>query len=270
MQWIDATAKSDFSGLPPPMLPSAGDRIALFLDLDGTLVPFQPRPEDVHVDADVLGLLARLQHLLQGGLAVLTGRELGDLDRMLSPLRLAAGALHGLQCRDATGRVLRSNLPSRECAARIERACASALDALPGVRLERKAGVAFALHYRTAPAQAEAVYAAAEAIAADSAGRYRVQAGNCVAELKPVGADKGDALRTLLQTAPFRDRRPWMLGDDFTDEPALAMAERLGGVGVVVGDRRPSHASRALCSPAQARRWLARLARHLEHPEAAT
>lgn len=267
MHWIDAMASKRDAALPPPKLPAAGQRIALFLDLDGTLLPFQPRPEAVRVDDDMLGLLSRLQHLLQGGLAVLTGRDLRDLDRMLSPLQLPAGALHGLQCRDASGRV-RANLPSAECAARIERACVDALARLPGVHLERKGGVAFALHFRGAPEQAEAALAAAEAIAGESSGRYRVQVGNCVAELKPVGADKGDALRTLVQTAPFRDRRPWMFGDDFTDEPAFAMAERLGGLGVVVGGRRPSQASHALCSTAQARRWLARLARHLERLDA--
>jgi trehalose 6-phosphate phosphatase len=267
MQWIDAMASKRDAALPPPSLPAAGQRISVFLDLDGTLVPFQARPEQVRVDEDMLGLLSRLQHLLQGGLAVLTGRDLGDMDRMLSPLRLPAGALHGLQCRDAKGRV-RAKLPSAESAGRIERACADALATLPGVHLERKGGVAFALHYRTAREQERAALAAAEAIARESAGHYRVQAGNCVVELKPTGADKGDALRTLAHTAPFRDRRPWMLGDDLTDEPAFAMAESLGGVGVVVGGRRPSQASHALCSTAQARRWLARLVRHLERLDA--
>ena len=267
MQWIEAMSSKRDSALPPPKLPHVGDRIALFLDLDGTLLPFRERPEDVRVDDDMLGLLSRLQHLLHGGLAVLTGRDIRDLDRMLKPLRLPAGALHGLQCRDASGRV-RANLPSADCAGRIERACAVALAKLPGVHLERKGGVAFALHYRGAREQEDAVRAAADAIARESGGRYRVQAGNCVAELKPAGADKGDALLTLTQTAPFRDRRPWMLGDDFTDEPAFAMAERLGGFGVVVGGRRPSQASHALCSTAQARRWLARLARHLEREDA--
>ena len=147
MQWIEAMPGKRDSALPPPKLPHVGDPIALFLDLDGTLVPFRERPEDVRVDDDMLGLLSRLQHLLHGGLAVLTGRDIRDLDRMLKPLRLPAGALHGLQCRDASGRV-RANLPSADCAGRIERACAAALATLPGVHLERKGGVAFALHYR--------------------------------------------------------------------------------------------------------------------------
>ena len=56
-----------------------------------------------------------------------------------------------------------------------------------------------------------------------------------------------------------------MLGDDLTDEPAFAMAESLGGVGVIVGQRRPTCARHALSSPRHTGRWLAALATRLEH-----
>ena len=229
------------------LLPFAEQQLALFIDIDGTLIESQRRRRDFQLDSDLVFLLGRLQHLLGGAVAILSGRDLSDLDRLLSPLRLPAGALHGLQCRDSGGRV-RLQTPKPDCAARVEKACASLARALPGVRLERKARIAFALHHRDAPGQALAVREGAEAMA----------------ELKPVGADKGDALHMLANLPPFRDRRPLVLGDGLTDEPAFVMAERLGGAGVIVGERRPTRARHALTSPRHTARWLAGLAAHLE------
>jgi len=263
MQWIDSAADRAGLELPPRLLPFTDQPLALFVDIDGTLVDFVRRPQDVRLDPDLLGLLSRLQHLLDGAVAVLSGRELSDVDRLLSPLKLPAGALHGLQTRDALGRV-RSLLPPPAWATRIARECEEVAASLPGVWLERKAKVSFALHYRDAPSQGAAVLGAAARIAASSAGRYRLQAGNCVAELKPAGADKGDALQSLLAMPPFRGRAPLVLGDDLTDEPAFSMAEQLGGVGVIVGQRRPTAARHALTSPKHTGRWLAALATRLE------
>ena len=53
-----------------------------------------------------------------------------------------------------------------------------------------------------------------------------------------------------------------MLGDDLTDEYAFAMAQSLGGVGVVVGARQPSVAHYALAGVAESRAWLLELTRH--------
>ena len=268
MQWIDSASDRAGRQLPPRLLDHGDQPLALFVDIDGTLVDFARRPGDVRLDADLLCLLARLQHLLDGAVAVLSGRDLADVDRLLKPLVLPAGALHGLQCRDANGRV-RSLLPPAAWATRVGRECEALAESLPGVWLERKAAVAFALHYREAPSQGAAVLGGAARIAAASGGRYRLQPGNHVAELKPAGADKGDALASLLQAPPFRGRAPLVLGDDLTDEPAFAMAETLGGVGVIVGPRRPTAARHTLSSPKHTGRWLAALATRLEHAQGA-
>ena len=264
MQWIDSAVDRSGRELPPRLLEHSDQPLALFVDIDGTLVDFVRRPQDVRLDADLLCLLARLQHLLDGAVAVLSGRELADIDRLFKPLQLPAGALHGLQCRDGQGRV-RSLLPPAAWATRVGRECEMLAESIPGVWLERKAKVAFALHYRDAPEHGATVLGAASAIADASGGRYKLQPGNCVAELKPAGADTGDALATLLQTPPFRGRAPLMLGDDLTDEPAFAMAEKLGGIGVIVGARRPTCARHTLSSPRHTGRWLAALATRLEH-----
>ncbi|HYP80779.1 MAG TPA: trehalose-phosphatase, partial [Steroidobacteraceae bacterium] len=60
-------------------------RIGLFLDVDGTLLEFAPRPEEVRVDAATRTLLFRLQGLLQGALALVSGRSLQQLDELFHP-----------------------------------------------------------------------------------------------------------------------------------------------------------------------------------------
>ena len=85
----------------PPLLPF--DRIALFLDLDGTLIEIAPRPGDVAVPPGLLDLLDNLHSRLGGALAVVSGRPLDSIDRLLAPLHLPAAGTHGAELRDAAG-----------------------------------------------------------------------------------------------------------------------------------------------------------------------
>jgi trehalose 6-phosphate phosphatase len=54
----------------PPLFPL--DRIALFLDLDGTLIEIAPRPGDVVVPPTLLSLLESLHARTKGALAVVS------------------------------------------------------------------------------------------------------------------------------------------------------------------------------------------------------
>jgi trehalose 6-phosphate phosphatase len=247
------------SDLQPPPLPGAGESWALFLDIDGTLVGFEDDPALVAIGEPLQRLMPRLQSRLGGALAVLSGRCLAEVDALFEPLRLPAGALHGHEFRDSSGKfsVL---APPPDVAAQVGAQAREWAAALAGVTLESKGGIGFALHFRLAPEQARAAAEAAESIAHASAGAYEVQHGDCVAELKPVGADKGAALKRLMEHPPFRGRRPVMVGDDLTDELAFAVAEHLGGFGIVVGARRPTAARYCLSGPAGVHDWLDRLA----------
>src|SRR5688572_16649881 len=88
--------------LPPPKplrLPEA----ALFLDLDGTLAPIAARPQDVRPDARRTRLLDTLKEGLGGRLAVVSGRTLEDIDRILEGRIVCVSAVHGLVRRDCDG-----------------------------------------------------------------------------------------------------------------------------------------------------------------------
>ena len=75
------------------------DNVALFLDLDGTLFDIADVPADVSAPAGLSSTLAHLQRSLGGALAILTGRKIDEVDRLLAPARIAAAGVHGAELR---------------------------------------------------------------------------------------------------------------------------------------------------------------------------
>src|SRR5262245_42459304 len=137
---------------------------ALFLDVDGTLLDFAAKPDEVHVDGHILSLLARLQIQLDGALALISGRSLAQIDRLFAPLQLPAAGIHGFERRSASGIVHR---PSAGVATldRIRRWLRGVVLPDSGLLLEDK-GHALALHYRTAPQDAARARASVRTAAA--------------------------------------------------------------------------------------------------------
>ena len=229
-----------------------GPMDALFLDFDGTLAEIGPDPDAIHLPEATHLHLEALSARLNGALALLSGRDLRDLAaRTPSGVWRLGG--HGLETLPPGDAPPPPPPPPPELILASLREAAR----LPGVRLELKGPVA-ALHYRAAPDAGPACLAAAEAAARLAPGHV-AQAGKMVVEVKPASAHKGTALRRLMQMPPFAGRRPVMLGDDTTDEDALAEALALGGLAVKVGPG-PSAARLRSPDPAAVRAWIARLA----------
>lgn len=213
-----------------PPLPPAGASWALFLDFDGTLAELAEHPDQVRVGAQSVALLGRLDSLLDGAVAVISGRSIETLDRLLHPARPQAAGLHGLERRD-TGGGAAGDDGARLTNAR--RALADFAARHPGILLEDKGG-ALAVHYRGAPALREASRCAVES-AAQGLDDYHVLNGKMVYELKPLAANKGLAIEAFLDQSPFRGRVPVFAGDDRTDEDGFALVNARGGVSIKVG-----------------------------------
>src|SRR5690348_8093494 len=191
-----AIACAPHAPLPPPPLPDASTRWAIFLDVDGTLLDFADDPLAVRPDAALLELLHALHRRLDGALALVSGRELADLDRLFDASRWAAAGLHGLQLRHVGGnRRDFAVAPAQQAHMRdVAHTLAARFD---GVQLEDK-HAAIALHCRRAPAQLPALHEAAIAVMTHLPG-YELQPGNLVLEFKPAGMNKGRAVLELLQ-----------------------------------------------------------------------
>jgi trehalose 6-phosphate phosphatase len=245
---------------PPP--PPAGLRLcrhAFFLDLDGTLLDYAARPDEVHADPELLSLLRRLSVHCGGALALVSGRTIASLDSVTHPERFTASGTHGFERRSVSGHVTQHSPPQRTKLQVIRQAMDSLLEAHPELLLEDK-GFALALHYRAAPHLGELVDRALNAITDLSRAGLRVQRGQLVSEVVPGAVDKGSALAEFMGEQPFQNRVPVYIGDDLTDEPAFEWVNRAGGVSVVVNPRRPSAATAALASVAAVRTWLGGLA----------
>lgn len=225
-------------GLPEGLVP---ERTAFFLDFDGTLVEIAARPEDVVVAPRTRAVLARLSAATNGALAIISGRELADIDRFLAPLRLAAAGSHGAELRAAPG----AAAEEAEGHAVLHRAAEdlAAFAGRHGLLLEHKRG-ALSLHYRSHPEHGDAARALVARIAAGTP-ELRTIDGNMVAELALAGFDKGRAVERLLETPRFAGRMPVVAGDDTTDEDAFVAALRRGGVAIKVGAGRTAAGHRA-------------------------
>jgi trehalose 6-phosphate phosphatase len=242
--------------LRPPPLPDADARWAVFLDVDGTLLDFADDPLAVRPGVSLLTVLHALHRVLDGALALVSGRQLADLDRLFAAPHWAGAGLHGLQLRHVDGsRRDFAVAPAQQ--ARMRDAARMLAARFDGVQVEDKQA-AIALHCRRAPAQWPALHEAAMAVVTQLAG-YELQPGNLVLEFKPAGMDKGRAVRELLRHAPFAGRLPVYLGDDLTDEHAFASINARDGLSVRIGMREPSQAAFTLPGPAAAEAWLTRV-----------
>jgi len=238
------------ASLPRP--PAIADDWALFLDVDGTLLEFAERPDEVRLPPDLVNVLGALHARLDGALALVSGRPLDVLDRLFAPLHLPAAGLHGLERRiDGSKEEAPEPPPAlghlREDAGRVA-------ERYPGAVVEDK-GSTLALHWRGNTAAHQDLMALANAALPDLPG-YRIQSGDHVAELRPGGADKGSAIEQMMDRPPFAGRRPVFVGDDHTDEHGFEVVRDHDGLAVLVGNRQPSVAAHRLADPADVISWL--------------
>ncbi|MGH7122461.1 MAG: trehalose-phosphatase [Acetobacteraceae bacterium] len=239
--------------LPP--LPPLG-RLALLLDIDGTLLELAPAPSEVLVPPDLPDLLHDLAARLDGALALISGRRIEEIDALFPGLGIAVAGEHGAALRRAPDRpVERLELPR---VPPILRAAARELAAAyPGVLLEEKPS-GFVLHFRRAEAAGRALGAALDSMIGGSGAGFVVAPAIMAWEVRPAGVDKGAAVHALLERAPYAGRIPLFVGDDATDDDAIRAARALGGFGFQVGSTFGTAASvrvwlRSLMEPGEYR-----------------
>jgi trehalose 6-phosphate phosphatase len=252
---MDRAARPAIDLPAPPRLRAAD--IALFLDVDGTLLEIEREPGAVHVPEQLCRILEDLQAATGGALALVSGRSLDQLDQLFSPLCLSAAGLHGLERRNLGSSVERA-APDPAIFERARARLAAFADATAGVLLEDK-GLTLALHYRNAPAAAAAAIALAEAAVAESDGALVLLRGKMVCELKPPGVDKGRAIAAFMAEPPFAGRRPVFAGDDLTDEAGFATINQMGGISIRIGAGSPTAATFALEDVSAVQTWLLEL-----------
>lgn len=248
-EWIISIHQPFDLSPPPARLPNGA---ALFLDLDGTLLELRDDPEDVVAGAGLRTLLEGLGERLEGRVAIVSGRSLDQLDRILGPVaqRLACSGSHGAEHR-CDGHVVRpERLAVLDTVADRLRGFAEARD---GVIVEEKS-LGVALHYRLRPDLEQEARKLAWDLAHET--QLYLQDGKMMVELRAPGGNKGLAVRHLMDFPVMAGAVPVFIGDDRTDEAAFAAAADLGGIGILVGEPRETAARHRLDDPAAVRHWL--------------
>lgn len=227
--------------------------IALFLDFDGTLVPFRPRPEEVRLPPSTRRVLRRLARNPALRVWVISGRRRADVrGRILVP---------GVRCLGLYGWEDGENGALSETAASLLAQARGALTArlqpVSGVWVEDK-GPAFVLHFRGA--SEDSVHSARTVLDSTlepfAAGLHVIDEDCAWAVLPRQLEGKGRAVRQ--QWHAFRpDALPVYAGDGTSDEAAFAALAR--GVTVCVGPRRKTFARFHLQDPAEVCSFLEKL-----------
>jgi trehalose 6-phosphate phosphatase len=239
-------------------LPRPSPDWALFLDFDGTLVEIAAQPDGVTVAPELPGLLTRLHAALGGAVALVSGRGLDDIDRLLGMPQIASAGQHGLERRDASGRRITATI-DHTALDEIIRSLQPFVASHPGTRLEPK-GMTVALHFRNAPDAESDARATVASLMERHGDGFHVQEGKMVLEVKPKGSTKGTVVEQFLAEPPFADRTPVFIGDDVTDEDGFRAVNRRGGLSIQVGARLPTEATSRIGSVIDLHRWLASVA----------
>ena len=232
--------------------------IALFLDVDGTLLEIAARPQAVSVPDELRELLRGLFLDSGGAVALVSGRAIKDLDALFAPLVLPSAGLHGFERRSASGVYRRLPSPSAAALESAREAMMQLARRHTGLLVEDKR-FALALHYRNAPHLGDTVVETMQELATRVEPDLELQRGKMVVELRPAGATKAHGVAAFLAEAPFAGRLPIFIGDDLTDEPAFELVNQREGLSVVVNAARPSAARTRLKDVAAVRDWLAQL-----------
>jgi trehalose 6-phosphate phosphatase len=238
----------------------AGDRerLAIFLDYDGTLTPIVSHPEKALLPNSMRRTIRELG--ARAPVAILSGRDLDDVRQRVNVDTIIYAGSHGFDIAGPGGlhkQVAAEFLPNLDLA---EKELEEALTGIPGARVERK-HFSIAAHYRNVR---ESDVPKLEAVS-EVAARYpelRTITGKKVYELQPnIDWDKGKAVLWLLETLGLERTkvRAIYIGDDRTDEDAFGALEQCG-VGILVSEQpRPTAASYSLKDPTEVERFLSEL-----------
>jgi len=237
---------------------NSASRLAIFLDFDGTLVPFRRRPGDVRVPNRVKQILQRLARHRKVSLAIVSGRRIRDLQTVFAFDGLRCFGLHGAET--GGGKPI---LPkkTRLALARAKREARVQLGVLPGIWLEDKVH-SLAIHYRGA---SQAIIREGNAVLLNVLAPLRhslvVLEGEKVWEILPRQfTGKGATVAALLSAMPRRTLAIYA-GDDSTDESAFAALP--DHITIHVGPRHGSRAQFELRNPAEVLRFLSRVEKEL-------
>ena len=223
-----------------------GQRLAVFLDFDGTLSPVADRPDQAVISESMRDIVAALSERCP--VAIVSGRGRADVHQRVGLDTLFYAGSHGFDIAGPTDQPVRHQVGTEFSAEleAVEGRLRTALDRVKGVLFEPKT-TSLSVHYRLVrPADRATVDGAVKRVLDDHPG-LRILLGKMIFEIQPrLDWNKGSAVLWLLRTLGLdrRDVVPVYVGDDITDEDAFAAIKSIG-IGVYVDGRDETDPGRA-------------------------
>ncbi|HEU4430034.1 MAG TPA: bifunctional alpha,alpha-trehalose-phosphate synthase (UDP-forming)/trehalose-phosphatase [Myxococcota bacterium] len=226
-----------------------GQRLALFLDFDGTLAEIVSHPTEARMSESMRSALAACASRKDTDICVVSGRALSDVTSLIDVPGVILVGNHGLEI--AGGLLAPFSHPDLPLFAARLRELAKELEAVcpPGSWVEDKAA-SLTVHFRDSePASQPEIAQRVKDIARDAG--FQVRDALCAVEVRPpTDWDKGDAvlhvLRSLHGRAWSESVEAVYVGDDETDEDAFRALQGLGVTFRVGRAERPTLANHRL------------------------
>jgi trehalose 6-phosphate phosphatase len=249
---------------------SAAQCLWLFLDYDGTLVNFSPTPDIIKPDKKLIALLSRLADKQRLRVAIVSGRKLRDLQKLLPSSGIYIAGTYGIELLTPEGeRIQREDYAKiRPYLETLKPQWGEIIDGQKGFFLEDK-GWSLAVHARYASeADARRVISTIQQTLDQDliTDEYRLIKYKRFLEVSPAIAHKGKAVSFLINSFPMPGASLVYIGDDNNDSEAFETIHSFGGVAIAVaqyfGYVRSSGGDYVMRSPKAVRNWLGNLAKN--------
>ncbi len=232
----------------------------LFLDYDGTLVGFQPKPEMARPDGELLALLQDIAKSEKNRVVIISGRDKNTLEEWLGTLPVDLVASHGLWIKEKKSALWhQTEMIDNSWKKEIRPLLEMTMDRTPGSLIEEKE-FSLAWHYRRCEPELANIRLSElkdALIALTTMGNIGLLEGKKVLEIKDTTVNKGRAAGMLLSDRNY----DFILaaGDDMTDEDLFSLLYRKDDYTIKVG-KGETQAGHYVKDPEEIRRVLTRLA----------
>ncbi len=236
--------------------------VAMFLDIDGTIVDIADNPKSVVVSPELKKLVGDLEECLNGAVAFVSGRSIAEVDNLFKPLHLPTSGKHGVERRDASGQTHKYVSGASEQMINIKNNLKCFSNKNPGTILEDKTETV-ALHYRLSPkVETQALDLISQLISNQE--DLELLVGKMVLEVRPKIAHKGTAISKFMVEDPFSGKIPIFIGDDTSDEDGFRAVNARGGISICVNPESESNARWSLKNVSSVLYWLTNFVKNVK------
>ncbi len=223
--------------------------LAIFLDYDGTLTPIVETPDQAILSKDTKVLLRELVKIPDCKLAIISGRSLADIERLVGIKEIEYVGNHGLEMGGSAINFESLLTPQfKKIMEQIKCDLSAQLAVVKGALVEDK-GLTLSIHYRLVSEKDISKFKNIFNQVTQpfvSKKEIWIELGKKVFEIRPpVEWGKGKAILWLLKKEQYVSNKfkvfSIYLGDDLTDENAFA-AIKNSGLAILIGSAKSSHA----------------------------